>query len=66
MCNRKDLTNAENKVTMLLNEEMSTLDISKELYRDYWTISSTVENIAKLRTRNKGKGFKNLYPHGGM
>ena len=32
----------------------------KELCRDHQTIKKAVENIIKLRTQSKGKGFKNL------
>ena len=60
MGTEKDLTTAEkHSITKLLNEEMSTLEISKELCRDHWTIKKAVENITKLRTWRKGKGFKN-------
>ena len=41
---------------------MSTLEISKELYRNHQTILKAFENITKLRTWSKGKGFKNLFP----
>ena len=52
----KDLIIAEKqKITKLLNEWMFTLKISKEIYRDHWTIKKTVENIVKLRTWRKGK-----------
>ena len=63
MCRWKDLITAKKpKITKLLNEEMFTLEISKELRRDHRTIKKVVENLTKLRTRSKGKGFKNLVP----
>ena len=58
----KDLIITENKKIKLLNEEMSTLEISKKLCRDHWTIKKAVENITKLKTLRKGKCFKNLLP----
>ena len=57
MGKRKDLTTAEKQKTKLLSEEISTLKISKELCRDYWLIKKAVENITKLRTQSKGKGW---------
>ena len=41
---------------------MSTSKISKELSRDHRTLKKALENITKLRTRSKGKAFKNLLP----
>ena len=41
---------------------MSSLEISKELYKDYWMIKKAFEDITKLRTWSKEKGFKNLFP----
>ena len=41
-----------------MKERESTLEISMEC----WMIKKTVENITKLRTQSKGKGFKNLLP----
>ena len=46
----------------LLSEGMSTFKISKELCRNHLMIKKAVENITKLRTQSKGKGFKNLHP----
>ena len=40
---------------------MSILEISKQLCRDLWMIKKAVENVTKLRTRSKRKGFKNLF-----
>ena len=59
----KDLTTSEKqKITKLLIEGMSSLEISKELCRDHQTIKTAVENITKLKTWTKEKGFKNLLP----
>ena len=45
----KDPTTAEKlKITKLLCEEMSTLDISKELCREHRTIKKAVENMTML------------------
>ena len=41
---------------------MSTLEISKDCWKDHRTIKKVVENITKLRIWNKGNGFKNLLP----
>ena len=61
MCKRKDLTTAEKqKVRRFLSEGISTLDISNKLWWDHQMIKKVVENISKLRTQSKGKGFKNL------
>ena len=38
------------------------LEISKELCSDHQMIKKVVENLTKLGTRSKGKGFKNLLP----
>ena len=40
---------------------MFTLEKSKELCKDHRTMK-VVENINKLKTRSKEKGFKNLLP----
>ena len=57
----KDLTTVKKqKITRLLSEGMSTLETSKKLCRDHWTIKKAVENITKLRTQSKGKGFEEL------
>ena len=45
-----------------INEGMFTLEISKKLWKDHWTIKKSVENITKLRTQNKEKGFMSLLP----
>ena len=61
MSKGKVLTTAEKqKITNLLNEGMFSLKISKKLSRDHQMIETFVENITKLRTQNKQKGFKNL------
>ena len=62
MNNGKDLTTAERqKITMLLQEVMSTLDVSMVL-RVSSNIRKSAENINKLRLQSKGKDFKNLLP----
>ena len=54
----KDRITAEkHKIAKVLSEGMSILKISNELCRDHQTIKKTVENIIKLRTQSKGKGF---------
>lgn len=65
MGNGKDLINAEKqKISKLLNERISTLEISMGLCsRANWMIKrNSAENITKVRTRNKGKGSKNFSP----
>ena len=49
----KDLRTAETQKITLLSEGMSTLEILNRALK-------VVENITKLRTQSKGKGFKNL------
>ena len=62
----KDLTTAEKRENeKLLNERTSIQEISKDLCRDHQTIKKTVENIIKLRSRGKGKSFKNLLSRDG-
>ena len=39
---------------------MFSLEVSKMLWRDHQMMKKDVENKTKLRTRSKGKGFKNL------
>lgn len=52
------------KVTKLLSIAIATLEISKEFRRDYRTIKRATENITKLRSRRKGKGFNKLSRRG--
>ena len=51
MGKEKDLKTAEKqKITKLLSEGTSNLEISNELFRDQQMIKKAVENITKLRT----------------
>ena len=45
-----------------MSEGLSTLEISKELSRDHWTMKKPIKDITKSRTRSKRKGSKNLFP----
>ncbi|CAI9721778.1 Hypothetical predicted protein [Octopus vulgaris] len=61
MSKKKDITASEKqKITKLLSDGMTSLNILKLLGRDHRTIKKTTEDIAKNRKPRSGKGSKNL------
>ena len=60
MGRKSDLKPEEKKITQLLNQGKTSLDISKIIHRDHRTVKSYIANSSKVRQRSDKGTFRKI------